>query len=176
MFGCYHDDLLETKNTFNFKILIQRAKMLSPPSQSTYIRGDILDMWYNCKNTFAHIVDWKRLIDAWGFHLQSSFTRLNEIIVFFLLIGVIFVSYNYTCKITLIKRKKSPFWELNSPLYVNSKSPSNKDVLYKVCLKLALWLWWRNRKCETFRDGQTDIQTDEWQAIKKADELWAQVR
>ena len=38
----------------------------------------------------------------------------------------------------------------------NLNSPSPKDVLYQVWLKLAQWFLRRSRKCEKFTDGRTD--------------------
>ena len=40
------------------------------------------------------------------------------------------------------------------------ESPSPKDALCQVWLKLAQWFWRRRWKCEKFTDRQTDGQTD----------------
>jgi hypothetical protein len=46
--------------------------------------------------------------------------------------------------------------EKGNPLHLNNlESPSPKDDLWKVWLKLAQWLWRRNRKCKSL---QTDDQ------------------
>ena len=48
-------------------------------------------------------------------------------------------------------------------LHLNKlESPSPKDTLCHVWLKLAQWFWRRRWKCEKFTDRQTDRQTDRW--------------
>jgi hypothetical protein len=49
-----------------------------------------------------------------------------------------------------------------SPLHLNNlESPSPKDDLCHVWLKLAQWFWRRSRKCKSLRtDGLTDGRTD----------------
>ena len=42
----------------------------------------------------------------------------------------------------------------------NLESPSPKDALSQVWLKLAQWFWRRRWKCEKFTDGRTDGRTD----------------
>ena len=47
-------------------------------------------------------------------------------------------------------------------LYLNKlDSPSSKDALCQVRLKLTQWFWRRSWKCEKFTDGQMDGQTDD---------------
>ena len=41
------------------------------------------------------------------------------------------------------------------------ESPSPKDALCQVWLKLAQWFWSRRWKCEKFTDRRTDGQTDD---------------
>ena len=46
-------------------------------------------------------------------------------------------------------------------LHLNKlESPSPKDALCQVWLKLAQWFWRRRWKCEKFTDRRTDRQTD----------------
>ena len=51
--------------------------------------------------------------------------------------------------------------EKGEALHLNKlESPSPKDVLCQVWLKLTQWFWRRRWKCEKFTDRQTDGQTD----------------
>ena len=55
--------------------------------------------------------------------------------------------------------------EKGGALHLNKlESPSPKDALCQVGLKLAQWFWRRRWKCEKFTDGRTDRQTtdDRW--------------
>ena len=60
--------------------------------------------------------------------------------------------------------------EKGGALHLNKlESPSSKDALCQVWLKLAQWFWRRRWKCEKFTDGRTDGQTDDGrQVIRKA--------
>ena len=64
--------------------------------------------------------------------------------------------------------------EKGGALHLNKlESPSPKDALCQVWLKLAQWFWRRRWKCEKFTDGQTDGRTDRQtddgrQVIRKA--------
>ena len=50
--------------------------------------------------------------------------------------------------------------EKGGALHLNKlESPSPKNALCQVWLKLAQWFWRRRWKCEKFTDGQTDRQT-----------------
>ena len=51
-------------------------------------------------------------------------------------------------------------WKRAGPV----ESPSPKDALGQVWMKLAQWFWRRRWKCEKFTDGWTDRQTtdDRW--------------
>ena len=55
-------------------------------------------------------------------------------------------------------------------LHLNKlESPSPRDTLCQVWLKLAQWFWRRRWKCEKFTDRQTDGPTDDGrQVIRKA--------
>ena len=54
--------------------------------------------------------------------------------------------------------------EQGGALHLNKlESPSPKDVLCQVWLKLARWFWRRRWKCEKFTDRRTDRQTDRLQ-------------
>ena len=60
-------------------------------------------------------------------------------------------------------RNYLPF-EMGVALYLNKiDSPSPKDALCQVCLKLAQWFWRRRWKCEKFTDRRTNGQMD-WRA------------
>ena len=51
--------------------------------------------------------------------------------------------------------------EKGGTLHLNKfESPSHKDALCQVWLKLAQWFWRRRWKCEKFTDRRTDGQTD----------------
>ena len=51
--------------------------------------------------------------------------------------------------------------EKGGALHLNKlESPSLRNTLCQVWLKLAQWFWRRRRKCEKFTDRQTDRQTD----------------
>ena len=60
--------------------------------------------------------------------------------------------------------------EKGGALHLNKReSPSPKDALCQVWLKLAKWFWRRRWKCEKFTDRRTDGQTDNGrQVIRKA--------
>jgi hypothetical protein len=64
--------------------------------------------------------------------------------------------------------------ERGNPLHLNKlESPSPKDDMRKVWLKLAQWFWRRSWKCKSLQtddqtDGQTDRRTDGQKAIKIA--------
>ena len=69
--------------------------------------------------------------------------------------------------------------EKNGALHLNKvESPSPKDGLCLVWLKLAQWFWRRRWKCEKFTDRRTDRQTDSRRTtgdLKSSFELSAQV-
>ena len=51
--------------------------------------------------------------------------------------------------------------EKGGALHLNKlESPSPKDALCQVWLKLAQWFWRKRWKCEKFTDGRTDGRTD----------------
>ena len=77
-------------------------------------------------------------------HLRKQFKSIN--------------TYDYI--INLIKRrKKKPIINFIELIGLNKlESPSPKDALCQVWLKLAHWFWRRRWKCEKFTDGQTDGQ------------------
>jgi hypothetical protein len=61
--------------------------------------------------------------------------------------------------------------EKGYPLLLNKlESPSPKDYLCQVWIKLVQWFWRRSRKCKSLQmDRRTDGQTDDGQrAIRKA--------
>ena len=61
--------------------------------------------------------------------------------------------------------------EKGEDLYLNKlESPSPKDALCQVWLKLAQWFWRRRWKCEKFTDGQTDRWTDR----QTTDDRWSE--
>lgn len=73
--------------------------------------------------------------------------------------------------ITLTKREKDIiyFWELNGPFLFEAESPSLKNALRQVWLKLAEWFW----KVEIVKSLQ--MSEDIRQAIRKTDlsfQLW----
>ena len=69
--------------------------------------------------------------------------------------------------------------EKGGALHLNKfESPSPKDALCQVWLKLAQWFWRRRWKCEKFTDRRTDRQTDRRRTTgdqKSSLELSAQV-
>ena len=54
------------------------------------------------------------------------------------------------------------------------ESPSPKDALCQVWLKLVQWFWRRRWKCEKFIDGQTDRRTDRQTDRQKTDDRWSE--
>ena len=61
-------------------------------------------------------------------------------------------------------RNYLPFEKGGALHLIKIESPSPKDALCQVWLKLAHWFWRRRWKCEKFTDRQTDRQTtdDRW--------------
>ena len=53
-------------------------------------------------------------------------------------------------------------------------SPSPKDALCQVWLKLAQWFWRRRWKCEKFRDRRTDRQADGQTDRQTTDDRWSE--
>ena len=56
------------------------------------------------------------------------------------------------------------------------KSPSSKNALYQVWLKLALWFWRRTWKCEKFMKTPTTTTTDNGQILMKKAHLSLRLR
>ena len=54
------------------------------------------------------------------------------------------------------------------------ESPSPKDALCQVWLKLAQWFWRRRWKCEKFTDGRTDRQTERRTDRQTTDDRWSE--
>ena len=74
-----------------------------------------------------------------------------------------------SCQCNLAILQLSPLGK-GRALYLNKlESPSPRDTLWQVWLKLAQWFWRRRWKCEKFTDRRTDGQTDDGrQVIRKA--------
>ena len=60
-------------------------------------------------------------------------------------------------------------WKRGWPfIWIKLASPSHKNALCQVWLKLALWFWRRKWKCEKFMDRWTDGPSD-WQMDRQSD-------
>jgi hypothetical protein len=63
----------------------------------------------------------------------------------------------------------SPLGEGQSPSFDQFRTPSPKDDLCQIWLKLAQWFWRRSRKYKSLQtNGRTDRQTDRQRAIRIA--------
>ena len=71
----------------------------------------------------------------------------------------------------LLFRNYLPFEKSGALHLIKIESPSPKDALCQVWLKLAQWFWRRRWKCEKFTDRQTDGRTDGW-TDRRTDRRW----